>query len=215
MAMEHYVGMVRRSILGDPEIVRLCQLMYQKHKRAFDLIYEHRPDIQAQIRPIFEDLIRRDPRLEPDVSRKNNIKFVVGEWDNAPALLTSTGWTPSGRILIFEVWNNPDSLDLHLYLGPGPEAIRQGLLEMVRANPQVFVEPHGRSSKWLRLFTRHLLTQDVYEELDHEQRLQELHRQWGEFLDKDLPWIEEALRREAWIWESVESGEEASSRSKR
>jgi hypothetical protein len=38
MSVEHYVGMVRRRILGDPEVVRLSQQSYQKHKRAFDLL---------------------------------------------------------------------------------------------------------------------------------------------------------------------------------
>ncbi len=143
VSIEHYVQMVRRRILGDPELIRQCQQIYQRHKRALDLIYKHRPDVRAQIRPLVEDLIREHPRLEPDASKKENIKFVVGDWDKAPALLTAQGWTPSKRILIFEVWNYPDSLDLHLFMGPGPEAIRQGLLEMVRANPEVFIEPRS------------------------------------------------------------------------
>ncbi len=199
MAMKHYVRMVRRRILGDPEVVRLCQEIYQRHKRAFDLIYEHRPDVRAQIRTVVEDLISQHPRLEPDLSRKDNIKFVVGEWDNAPALLTSTGYTPSGRILMFEVWNNPDSLDVHLYMGPGPDAIRQRILEMVRANPGVFLMPRSLGGRWLPIFTRHLLRQEAYEDLEPEEREQAIRRQWHKFLDKDLPRIEAALRKETWI----------------
>jgi PD-(D/E)XK nuclease superfamily len=36
--------MVRRHIVGDSEVARLCQEIYQKHKRAFNLIIEHLPD---------------------------------------------------------------------------------------------------------------------------------------------------------------------------
>jgi hypothetical protein len=77
MSMEHYVEMVRRKILGNPEIVRLCQEMYQKHTRALNLIYKHRPDFQAEIKPIVEDLIKQDSRLKLDLIRKDNIKFGV------------------------------------------------------------------------------------------------------------------------------------------
>ena len=204
MSMEHYVQMVRRKILGDPEIVSLSQQIYKKHKRAFDLIYKHRPDYQAQIRPVIEDLIRQDPKLKPDVSKKDNIKFVVRKWDKAPALRTAKDWTPSEHILIFEVWNNPDSLDLHLYIGPGPEAIRQGLLEVAGTKPEVFFVPRSTNGKWLSIFNRPLLTMEAYEDLNDEEREQELHRQWNEFLEQDLPQIEEALNKEAWIWESTE-----------
>jgi hypothetical protein len=215
MSMQHYVWMVRRHVVGDSEIVRLSRDIYQKHKRAFDFIYEHRPDVQAQIRPIVEDLISEHPRLEPDASRKDNIKFVVGEWDNAPALLTAEGWTQSGRILIFEVWNAPSSLDLHLYMGPGPEAIRQNLLEMVRANPNVFKMPSGVKGRWLRIFSRPLLKQEAYENLEQEEREEELHREWERFLERDLPGIEAALQREAWIWEPVKSDEKPTNRLER
>ncbi len=208
MSMEHYVWMVRRRILGDPEIVSLSQQIYKKHKRAFDLIYTYRPDVQAQIRPIVEDLISKEhPRLKPDDSRKDNIKFVVGEWDNDDDLLTAEGYTASERILIFEVWNNPNSLDVHLYMGPGPEAIRQRLLEMVRANPEVFVEPRSLNPRWLPIFSRHLLKQEAYEDLDEEERKQEIHRQWHEFLDNDLPRIEEALKKGGFGKKSVETYE--------
>ena len=47
--MKHYAQMLRRHIVSDSEIEVLCQRIYQKHKRALDLILEHRPDRQAEI----------------------------------------------------------------------------------------------------------------------------------------------------------------------
>jgi hypothetical protein len=204
---QHYARMVRRKILGDPEVVRLAQDMYQKHKRAFEFVHRHRPDVRAQVRDVVEDLIGKQPRLEPDAQRKDNIKFVVGEWDNAPALMTAEDWTGSGRILIFEVWNNLDSLNLRLYMGPGPEAIRERILEVARRNPEVFVVPRTVSGSWVPIFIRHLLDREAYEKLDREQREQEIRRKWDEFLENDLPRIEDALKAEAWIWEPVRADE--------
>jgi hypothetical protein len=206
---KHYARMVRRRILGDPETVRLAQSLYQKHKRAFDFVHSHRPDVRAQIKEMVEDLIRQDPKLEPDDSRKDNIKFVVGEWDKAPALLTSTGYTSSGRILMFETWNNHDSLEVRLYIGPGPDKVREGLLNMVRRNPDVFFEQRDLNASWIPIFTRYLLKPEVYDKLDREHREEEIRRQWTQFLDKDLLRIEAALKKEPWIWEPVEPEDRA------
>lgn len=41
--------MVRRKLLGDPEVVKLAQEVYRKHKRAVDLVCANRPDIGVQL----------------------------------------------------------------------------------------------------------------------------------------------------------------------
>jgi hypothetical protein len=41
--MVHYTQMLRRHIVSDSEIAELCHRIYQKHRRALDLIFEHRP----------------------------------------------------------------------------------------------------------------------------------------------------------------------------
>jgi hypothetical protein len=212
LSVEHYVRMVRRNKLRDPEIVELAQQIYQKHERAIELVYRHRPrppDYPAQIRPIVEDLIRENPKLVLDLTSKDNIKFGVKDWDT-PELLKADRWTESNRILLFIFYNRPGSLDLHLFMGPGPEATRQRLFEMA-ANHEVFVEPPPndastiRRRSWPAIFTRHFLKPESYEVLDQEQREREVRRRWNEFLHKDLPHIEAALRKETWIWEPVET----------
>lgn len=75
----HYAMMLRRHIVGDSRIVKLSQKIYQKHKRAIDLVYQyrsdqHRPDFKAQHKPIIEDLISEHPDLDQDLTRKDNIK---------------------------------------------------------------------------------------------------------------------------------------------
>ena len=39
------------------------------------------------------------------------------------------------------------------------------------------------------------------------EREEEIRRQWEMFLDEDLPRIDAALKREAWVWESTETGD--------
>jgi hypothetical protein len=38
-----------------------------------------------------------------------------------------------------------------------------------------------------------------------EQRKRETRKRWDEFLDEDLPRIEEAIASETWIWEPTET----------
>ena len=200
----HYARTVRRRILGDPEAVRLAQDMYQKHKRAFDFVYRHRPDVRRRVRPVVEELVRQPPsgfELEP--SSVDTIRFGVKGWDT-DALLTATGWTESERILMFAVYNAPESLDLHLFMGPGPEETRRRLFEMA-AKHDVFVEPRPNTDKairarsWPPIFTRHLLKAEAYQTLTDEQREEEIRERWGRFVKNDLPRMEEALREEGWI----------------
>jgi hypothetical protein len=202
MSIEHYVRMVRRHIVGDPEVVELCRSIYRKHQRALDLIYKHRPDTGAEIRILIERIIRSEPDLEWDSRAFGNdiLRFAVREWD-MPLLLTAK-WTVSNRILLFEFWNHPDRLQLKLIIGPGPDHVRQGLLEMVQAHPDVFDTPHNYVDSYYDIFSRTLLGQEMYEAAGNLDT--ELRERWAEFLDQDLPRIEAALRAEAWIWDPIE-----------
>ncbi len=184
----------------------MCREIYQRHKRALDLIYEHRPDAQAQVRGLLEALIREAPNLKRDSRAFGNfiLRFAVPGWDT-PALLAARGWTGSGRILLFELWNNPDGLDLKLIIGPGADEVRRELLDMVRNNGHVFDVPRNYVASFYEVLSRTLLDRSMYEDADQEQREDEIRMRWAEFLHKDLPRIDAALRREPWIWESVET----------
>ncbi len=198
--IEHYVSMVRRRILGDPDIVSLSQNLYEKHKRAFDLVYRHRPNVRAQIKEMVVGLITQEPRLALDKTELGNIKFGVREWDTSALLIPEDfpqQWTSSRRMLLFQITNDQNILSLHLFMGPGPEETRQKLLNMVRSNePEVFILPRATSSNWIPIYHRPILKPEVYDKLTRQQREEEIRRHWNEFFHKDLPCIEAALGRE-------------------
>jgi len=214
MSMRHYVQMVRRHIVGDPEVVNLARSLYEKHQRALDLIYEHRPDAVSQVKSVIEKLVREDPRFELEGGGKNKTRFAVIEWDT-PALMTGQGWTRSGRILMFEFWHYPDGCWLLLLIGPGSEGTRQRLYTMVRSNTEVFELPPNLGNAWSGVFTHAFLEEELLEAATDKDREKEIHRHWEQFLREDLPRIDAALKREPWVWESVERDEEPSSRSER
>ena len=44
MFIENYLEILRREMMDNAEIVKICQDIYRKHKNALDLIFEYRPD---------------------------------------------------------------------------------------------------------------------------------------------------------------------------
>lgn len=184
--------------MGGSETAKLCRQIYQKHKRALDLIYDHRPDVQSEIRVLVEDLVGQDPRFwfHP-TSGKNKIKFGVRDWD-APALK----W-----MVWFEVWNYPGSLEMLMFVGPGDEGTRRRLFDVVRSNPSLFEGAGKLGTKWSRVFNTPWLKQEMYDDADQVALEDEIRRRWAEFLEKDLPRIDRVLRSEGWIWEPDEPGD--------
>jgi PD-(D/E)XK nuclease superfamily len=79
--MNHYTEMLRRHIVSDSEIARLCRQIYRQHRHAIDLVYEHRPDRRAEMRQFLEHLIRGETHLVLDVSDKYYIRFIPKDWD--------------------------------------------------------------------------------------------------------------------------------------
>lgn len=110
IVIAHYTQMLRRHIVDDSEIAGLCQQIYQRHRRALDLINKHRPNAQAEIKKVLEELINDEPGLELDRTVKTMINFADPQWDTPP-MKTGRGWTASGRVLLFEFQNGPDNLE--------------------------------------------------------------------------------------------------------
>ncbi len=212
VAMRHYTDMVRRHIVDDPEITRLCRSIYRKHKKAFDLIYEKRPNHQAVNRAKIVNLVENTESLVLTGKSPLYIWFHPQGWE-VPALDVTDD---PGGFLRFVFHNHPDGLDLFLETSPGDEAARRRLFEMGQKNQSVFNDLEDPdTSRWPKLYRRAFLTPEIHEDALDSEREQEIRRQWAAFLEEDLPRIEAALKKETWIWESVEPAEGRSSQGSR
>jgi hypothetical protein len=212
MTLKHYTEMVRRNIVGDSEIARLCQRLYQEHQRAFDLVFQHRFATQETIRRTLVRLIGQTPGLIHDggwinYPSEGYVDFAVQEWD-VPQLLVGSRRDRGNRILEFVFGNYPDYLLLDLQIRPGDEATRRKLFEMAHANRDVFDFARDSLSDYANIFRRTILSSSFYEDgVQDKDREQEIRRQWVEFIERDLPQIEAALKKETWIWKPVEPEE--------
>ena len=75
--MRNYIEMLRRHIVSESEISKLCQKIYQKHHKALDMIFEHKPDLQADIRNHLETLIADTPDILKDQMSKSYVSMTA------------------------------------------------------------------------------------------------------------------------------------------
>lgn len=186
--MSHYTQMLRRHIVSESEIADLCRRIYRKHSQAIDLIVEHRPDQQATLRELLEKLVQaRRPELIPDHSTNNYIRFTLKPRD-VPALQVGEGWTPSGKMLLFEFQNNPESLSLKLTIGPGPRETRERLLQIALQNQPPFNPVAGTlNRKYNTVYAKNVLSAQAYSDGTEEELQAKIHERWEHFLKTDLP----------------------------
>jgi len=191
--LRHYVDMVRREIVGDTEAERLAQDIYRQHKRAIDFILAHRPDHQAVIRDLAEQLVLETEGLLLDFSRKSEprwIAFLPSSWD-AHLPRGKADLSPERRILTFFFSNLEDRLLLQLSLRPGAVQDRQPFFDGALANaPLLMADPPTLAAKYIDLYRRDLLVASDYEGASSETLEATIRAGWADFLAVDLPLIE-------------------------
>ncbi len=194
--------MLRRHIVHDTEIDKLCQRIYQKHKRALDLIYERRPDRPTAIRQVVEGLITQTPGLILDYSSKGRVNFVPQEWD-VPILKGANNYLRSGRIILFQFENDEQALVLKLKIVPGPQDLRKRLFERAQtAQPPFKVASAKMGAKFSIIYNKLFLVAEDYDDTGIDAVKDKIDKHWHDFATGDLPSITREMRQEQWIWQS-------------
>ena len=55
LLIDNYIDTIRRDIVGDEKLARICAEIYAKHQKALDLIFENRPDRSSQLADIIHE----------------------------------------------------------------------------------------------------------------------------------------------------------------
>ncbi len=190
---EHYLTMIGRHIVSESISANLCIKIYKAHKEAIDLILEHRPDRQMELRYLLEEIIKEsspNSGLVLDHCSKGYIRFGVVEWDNHPAQKTCDGWTSTKRLLLFEFQNYPSDLTLKLVLGPGDLPVRQAFFQTATSKKGVFKRASRRfSPKWTQLYAKTFLSKTDVFSGDLATQTEKVRKNWGDFIAQDLPEI--------------------------
>ena len=166
-ALGQYVATLRRHVLSDSEIQRLARKIYQNHKGAIDLIIEARPDTLQAVREVVDSAVGDNRLIELDSSSKSYIRFFDPRWDDILQLREGEGWTPSNRMLLFEITNNLESMGINLLIGPGPENTRRKIFDVAVESPKVFSPARKTMPRnWATIYRKRVLSKQDYQNAD-------------------------------------------------
>ncbi len=222
----HYTEMLRRHIVGDSEIARLSRQIYEKHRRAINLIYQHRPEpgqghredrdrLRNEARKLLERLINDAPQLTYKGGSGNPyVFFYPDEW-NVPSLNANS--SDQTGFLRFVFHNHVNRLTLLLVANTGDHGTRQKLYEMCLKHEPLFEKPESpEDNEKPKFYSRTFLRPEFCETATDAEREAEIRNNWADFLENDLSRIQDALKQEGWIWESSDNEiEDAPYRSER
>lgn len=204
-ALRHYSEMLRRYVVEESKISHLCRELYEKHQKALDLIYEHRPDRQQLTRRFLENQIKDRPtELQLKESTNTRILFALRSVDVFLARQTGQTTDQIDGLLLFGFDSKEDELDFVVRVGPVQGETRRKLLETACAKPSklldvAFGKPFKGSAtlpvllkgKWNTIFSHCLMDAEKYRLSEKEFQV-ELQRQWDDVI-RELPKLEKAI----------------------
>lgn len=156
--INQYIDAVRRTIVGDQELVQICQEIYAKHKQALDLIYENRMDTSTNTADIIKDWCEKNAKegkvgFDPSNSNKTYIRFTTKAMTN---LLPEhkepvSGWK-SKSMYFYEIQNRSGYIVVNLSVCS--DNLTEGQIECCDKLSKVLNKSDKKENwRWKRLFS--------------------------------------------------------------
>lgn len=200
LGIEHYITLFRRHFMDDTEIAELCRKIYNKHQKALELIFNHRPlDTSNKI-------VRRELALSAMCdffqrhqwcidSKVNGLaRLAYLPWD-AIARMRTSDWTSSGRVMMFEIQSAGSTLKLKLLIGPTADHdLRERLFSAACTSLASFSDKHlTQDPKWTEIFSFQLLDGSACGCGSSEEIMHRLGQKIAEFEQEFWPLIRDGL----------------------
>lgn len=103
--LENYLRLLEEKFMDESEIARTAMRIYQQHRRALDVIFEHRPDNLGMASTRIRELLAEhagDLDIVMAACTKFYIRFIPVTWD-VPGNTHGTAWSGSNRTVAFEL----------------------------------------------------------------------------------------------------------------
>ena len=187
--IQQYLDMVRRHIVEDSEVQKLCRRIYQRHHRALDLILEHRPDRAAEVAQSIQGCIKSRDDLIPLGLTKTYIKFLPESMD-FPQLRHE-----GSLMLAWLLENKNKKVQFRLELQPGPPTVRKQIYDKAKSSPQVFGKPKSKlSPQYHTFFSETWISGKDYDELGNEEISQKINERIKSLMERKGKEITSALK---------------------
>jgi hypothetical protein len=195
-ALKQYSDVLGRHFMADEQIKTLCERIYKQHKQAIDLVVSHRPNPRAVICETLRELVEANVNLILDDCSNAYFRFIPKALD-LPYFNCASGWTSSNRLFLFEFQIRDKSVLLIIQMGPGDLEKRKQIHDFALANKKVFQVEKKFYESWQSLF-RKPIVEGLDGGIDQEQLIQLIKSKWKEFVESDLPAIEQAFLTHKW-----------------
>ena len=189
LMINNYIEIIRRDVMEDKELIDICTKIYSKHKKALDLIYEHRMN-STQTANIIVDVLQ-DLSKKGDIIFENNktntfIRFCTENMNRfLPDLPNKVSWgNKHSYAYEFHLLREKFTLCITLIVKDIPDSIRVNMDKLIS---------HERYTKKVESLTYVNLHKTVYnipEELEDSNKIMSIIRK---SIKDILSWEKEVL----------------------
>lgn len=202
VTIEHYIELLWRFVVPESEIAKLSRQIYDQHRHAIEIVFQHRSSLQKRLAEYFKNKLnnQRSPLnlvKHPD-SDERRIDFWLKDWERFIDTLSGGG---DNCILSYRYWSGDkfpeeEGVKLHLAIKPAPalESLRMEILRIARANPDIFnVTRGGKDTDWKSIYQCQILTKQQLREYSFTELTREIDRFWDNFFQGDFERIKQII----------------------
>ena len=184
LLIDNYIDTIRRDIVGDERLARICAEIYAKHQKALDLIFENRPDRSSELAKTLhawaaEMTSKGIIEFVPDKSNKTYTRFKTKAMSELlpDAVGVKSGWGTS-NYYFYEIRNN-DGREFFFQFAVSAKDIPEDIRSVCDRINAVFPSRHQKVNwQWRIHFTSH--HSKVDEELSEEKIFEQLNKRFEE-----------------------------------
>jgi hypothetical protein len=153
--LENYLRLLEEKFMDESEIARTALRIYQQHRRALDVLFEHRPDNLRKASDRIRKLLEENAAhlgivMEP--CTKTTIRFIPVAW-NHPGNSHGAGWAGTNRTVLFEMNLSGKRPYLSMIVGKAPAEWIAPLWERSGSAPFQRRKLKTRPDSWCYLHT--------------------------------------------------------------
>ncbi|GEM_PF-501879 len=163
--LKDYRDILRRHIMTDEDLMKLCRRIYYKHKKALDLIYEYKPDMIYEISEYLKEKLSDFNDIELNHCVKRIVRFTDDTLRSINRMYpnVSHGWVKDGSILLHELQIREKDVKLSTVIGPSDGYERDELIEYYNQKEK---QKTKSSKKWTTIKITNIITYKEDESLE-------------------------------------------------
>lgn len=173
--LENYISLLEEKFMDQSKIAEIARTIYKQHRRALDVLFEHRPDNLLNVSEAIRKMLSNNAGemgIEMAACSKSYIRFIPKEWDQ-PGNTHGTGWGSCPHTVLFEINLGTKQPSLNVVSGKAPSPWIDELWDLSYSPDSPFYQQKKRSERprdWVMLHhagkSKILVGEDQLENID-------------------------------------------------